>query len=81
MRTKQIIPGIKNSHRIRVIINGVGFYTTVKDMTEMPFNDQRVAVWQTLEVCVREGIKGLSQRVKLYDHSFRKTEVDVQVNL
>lgn len=81
MRTKQIIPGLKNSQRIRVIINGVGFYTTVKDMADMPFTDQRVAVWQTLEICVREGIKGLSQRVKLYDDSFRQTEVDVQVNI
>lgn len=81
MRTRQIISGLKNSQRIRVIINGVGFYTTVKDMVDMPFTDQRVAVWQTLEACVREGIRGLSQRVNLYDDGFRKTEVDVQVNL
>jgi hypothetical protein len=29
MRTKQLYPGINNSQKIRVILNGVGIYTTV----------------------------------------------------
>lgn len=31
MRTKQLYPGIKNSQKIRVILNGVGIYTTVAE--------------------------------------------------
>ena len=29
MRTKTLIPGFKNSQKIRVIVDGVGIYTTV----------------------------------------------------
>jgi len=45
MRTKQLYPGINNSQKIRVILNGVGIYTTVA-ATQSIFatTDHRVAV-------------------------------------
>ena len=35
MRTKQVIPGLKNSQKIRIIIDGVGIYTTVGSIDTM----------------------------------------------
>lgn len=81
MRTKQIVPGIKNSHKFRAIVNGVGFYMTVNQMLDMPFTSQRIAVWQTLEHCVIQKLAGFAQRVKVYNDFHDKTEVDVQVTL
>ena len=49
MKMKQIIPGVNNNQRFRVILNGIGFFTTVKEMTNMPFTEQRVAVWLAIE--------------------------------
>jgi len=50
MRTKVIIDGLKNSQKIRVILNGISIYTTVQGMAYDTFaqTDQRVAVWNTL---------------------------------
>jgi hypothetical protein len=35
MRTKQVITGLKNSQKIRIIIDGVGIYTTVGALDTM----------------------------------------------
>jgi hypothetical protein len=81
MRRKQIIQGLNNSQRIRVIVNGVGFNTTVQDATEMPFSDQRVAVWNALEVISREKIQGFGGQTKVYDGKMKVVNIDFQVNL
>ena len=81
MKRKQIIQGLKNSQRIRVIVNGVGFNTTVQDATEMPFSDQRVAVWNALEVISREKIQGFGGQTKVYDGKMKVVNIDFQVNL
>jgi len=78
---KKIVPGLKNSQRVRVIVNGVGFYTTVQDAIQMPFSDQRVAVWNALETIGREGIQGFGGQTKIYDYQMKPTTIDVQVNL
>lgn len=44
MKTKALYPGIKNSQKIRVILNGVGFYTTVKDIDKICTTQHRMAV-------------------------------------
>jgi len=57
MRTKVIIDGLKNSQKVRVIINDVHIYTTVKGMAFDTFGqtDQRVAVWEALmEIAMRQ---------------------------
>jgi len=50
MRTKVIIDGLKNSQKIRVIINGVIVYTTIKGVLYDLFGntEQRAAVCDAL---------------------------------
>ncbi len=81
MRTKQIIRGLKNSQKLRVIVNGVGFHTTVQGMTEMVFRDQRVAVWNALDQIVREKLKGVGSRTTFYDDKMQPIYIDYQVDL
>ena len=81
MRRKQIIPGLKNSQRIRVIVNGVGFHTTVQDVTEMVFSEQRVIVYNALELIGREKIQGYGGQNRVYDSKMNVVTFDVQVNL
>ena len=44
MRTQTLISGFKNSQKIRVIVDGVGFYTTVGGTSEICTHKHRVAV-------------------------------------
>ncbi len=81
MRQKRIVEGLNNSQKIRVIVNGVGFYTTVQGMTEMCFTEQRVAVWTALERIAREGIRGFASRTSVYDSRMQKMDIDFQVDL
>ena len=88
MRVKRLVDGLNNSQKIRVIVNGVGFYTTVAGAFEMAFRSQRVAVGfalnsigvsQTLPAGKR--ISGLSRSYTVYDHADKQVTVDVQVDL
>ena len=81
MRKKRIVEGLNNSQKIRVIVNGVGFNTTVDGTTEMCFVDQRVAIWQALEVIGREQIQGFGGQTKVYDHKMNAVTINYQVNL
>ena len=81
MRRQAIIPGLKNSQRIRVIVNGVGFYTTVQGVTEMVFSEQRVIVYNALELIGREKIQGYGGQNRVYDSKMNVVTFDVQVNL
>ena len=77
MRRQAIIPGLKNSQRIRIIVNGVGFHdTTVQGITEMCFTELREAVWNALEVIAREKIQGFGGHYKMISKT-----IDFQVNL
>ena len=81
MRRRAIIPGLKNSQRIRVILNGIGFYTTVQGVTEMVFSEQRVIVYNALELIGREKIQGYGGQNRVYDSKMNVVTFDVQVNL
>ena len=81
MRRQAIIPGLKNSQRIRVIVNGVGFHTTVQGVTEMVFSEQRVIVYNALELIGREKIQGYGGQNRVYDSKMNVVTFDVQVNL
>jgi hypothetical protein len=83
MRTRQIIPGLNNSQRIRVILNGVGFYTTVKGGCELPFSTQRSAVLSALISLAggKEKSTGFGTRVSVYNHKMERESFDVQVDL
>ena len=81
MRTKAIVPGLKNTQRIRVILDGIGFYTTVRDAEAMPFTGQRIAVLMALSQLVKRGVTGFGCSSVSYDDKMQRTEVQVQVDL
>lgn len=86
MRKKRIIEGLNNSQKIRVILNGIGFHTTVEGMTEMPFTTQRVAIWNALDYISRENrlgrkINGYGSSTTFYDSKMRPERFEFQVDL
>ena len=81
MRAKRIIEGLNNSQKIRVIVNGVGFYTTVQGMTGMCFTSQRVAIWQALERIAREKIAGFASSTTFYNDKMQQERIEFQVDL
>ena len=82
MRTKQIVKGIKNSQKIRVILDGVGIYMTVKD-TDHVFatTRHREAVISALNVIAKDNVTGFGSRFTTYDHAMVAKTVDCQVDL
>jgi hypothetical protein len=81
MRAKRLIQGLNNSQKIRVIIDGVGFVTTVKDVDSMPFVSQRIAVHSVLMSIGTQGLQGLAVRQRVYTESQTHEEYQVQVDL
>ncbi len=88
MRTKRFVMGLDNSQKIRVICNGVGFYTTVTGAIDMAFHDQRVAVTTVLarlgsQQYLPEGQRptGFGTHMKVYNGEGQQVGVDVQVDL
>lgn len=86
MRTKRLISGLDNNQKIRVICNGVGFYTTVKGAFDLCFTEQRGAVTSALVSlgCSHSAGKrstGYASRYKIYNSMDQQVEVDVQVDL
>jgi hypothetical protein len=81
MRAKRLIQGLNNSQKIRVIIDGVGFVTTVKDVDNMPFVSQRVAVHSVLISIGTQGLQGLATTQRVYSERQTTEEYQVQVDL
>ena len=81
MRAKRLIQGLNNSQKIRVIVDGVGFVTTVQDVESMPFVSQRIAVHSVLMSIGLEGLQGLATRQRVYTESQTHQEYQVQVDL
>lgn len=84
MRTKQIISGLKNSQRIRVILNGIGFVTTVQDANNMPFSSQNTAVHVALNRLVdatKANSTGIGTTATVYDRKLERQEFQVQIDL
>jgi len=74
MRTKQLYPGINNSRMIRVILNGVGIYTTV--------NQAQVMFMQTEHrVIVDYALCELSRERHITGIASRRNGIDFQVDL
>ena len=84
MRIKRIVPGLKNSQRIRVILNGIGFVTTVQDANNMPFTSQNTAVHVALNRLVdatKKKANGIGTSVTVYDHKMARQEFAIQIDL
>ena len=81
MRAKRLIQGLNNSQKIRVIVDGVGFVTTVQDVESMPFTSQRIAVHSVLLSIGTQGLQGLSARQRVYTERQTQEEYEIQVDL
>ena len=85
MRTKQWISGLNNNQRIRAIVNGVGFITTVKDALSGPISTQTNAMHSALMglsyAKQQDNATGIGRRFKVYDNKMRHIEYDIQVDL
>ena len=87
MRNRLVV-GLKNSQKIRVIVNGVAFHTTVQGAMEgMSFVDQRLAVSHVLtelglgQFNHTDRPLGIAKPVRVYNHRNERVTVDVQVDL
>jgi hypothetical protein len=85
MRTKQWIQGLNNNQRIRVIINEIGFITTVKDALSGPFTTQTNAMHSALMglslAKQQDNATGAARRFKVYDHKMQPVDFDIQIDL
>ena len=87
MRNRLVV-GLKNSQKIRVIVNGVAFHTTVQGAMEgMSFVDQRLAVSHVLtelglgQFNLTDRPLGIAKPVRVYNHKNERVTIDVQVDL
>ena len=87
MRNRLVV-GLKNSQKIRVIVNGVAFHTTVQGALEgMTFVDQRLAVSHVLtelglgQFNHTDRPMGIAKPVRVYNHKNERVTIDVQVDL
>jgi hypothetical protein len=85
MRTKQSVQGLNNNQRIRVIINGIGFFTTVKEALSGPFSTQSSAMYSALMglslAKQEDNATGMGRRIKVYDHKMQPVDFDIQIDL
>ena len=81
MRMKRIVPGLKNSQRIRVILNDIGFITTVQDANNMPFHSQNTAVFVAMNRLVSQYTRSIGTTVTVYDHKLQSQVFNVQIDL
>ena len=87
MRNRLVV-GLKNSQKIRVIVNGVAFHTTVQSALEgMSFVDQRLAVSHVLtelglgQFNHTDKPMGIAKPVRVFNHKNERVTIDVQVDL
>jgi hypothetical protein len=81
MRAKRLIQGLNNSQKIRVIVDGIGFVTTVQDVDSMPFVSQRIAVHSVLMMMGSHGWRSFATRQLVYTERQTREEYEVQVDL
>ena len=92
MRTKTLIHGLKNSQKIRAMLNGVGIYMTVGEIaSKFATSAHCIAVWTVTETLVRDRRiarengrlipTGLATRLDSNSPGYRGIEIDVQIDL
>ena len=86
MRNRLVV-WLKNSQKIRVIVNGVAFHTVKGALEGMTFVDQRLAVSHVLtelglgQFNLTDRPLGLAKPVRVFNHRNERVTVDVQVDL
>jgi hypothetical protein len=86
MKTKILYPGVKNSQTIRIMVNGFGFYTTVKDISNICTTTHRAAVESAMTIlasCITKGqkVSGFGSGVAVYNEKLERTTIDTQIDL
>lgn len=81
MRTKSLVKGLSNSQKIRVILDGVGFYTTVKGVDSICTTNHRVAALLALDYIVKQKIMGYGGQLVTYDSKMVRNTINYQVDL
>lgn len=79
---KRLFPNIKNSQRVRVIINGVGVYLQVKDIPNaFAMTNQRIAVTHALTHVGYQKLQSFGKTYSIYDNQMKNSNIDLQVDL
>ena len=83
MRKPRLITGFNNSQRIRVIVDGVGFYTTVGGTSDIMTRKHRMAVQTALMNLNANGGTGFAFNYNYYEGTTDNNActVPVQVDL
>lgn len=86
MRTKTMFPGIKNSQKIRVMLDGFGMYMRVCDIPNICTGKHRAAVESAMltiasSFATGRGISGFSSGITVYDDKMQSTRIDTQIDL
>jgi len=81
MRTKQMVPGFKNKQRVRAIVNGVGYITSIQDLVCGPFSTQTTALLNVLHIMKNENCDGVGTTIRTFDHEMKEHSFQIQLNL
>jgi hypothetical protein len=81
MRTKQSVPGFKNSQRVRAIVNGVGYITTIQDLVAGPFTTQTTALLNVLHIIKTENCCGVGTTIRTFDHEMKEKSYEIQLDM
>jgi hypothetical protein len=86
MRTKQVIAGLNNNQKIRIMVDGFGMYMQVKNLDSICTSTHRWAVDSALVRLVSAMKKdslttGFGSRINVYNSKMESVSVDVQVDL
>jgi len=86
MKTKQVIAGLNNSQKIRIMVDGFGMYMTVENLDNICTSTHRWAVESALIRLVTATKKdstttGFGSRINVYNGKMESVSVDVQVDL
>jgi hypothetical protein len=81
MRTKQFVPGFKNKQRVRAIVNGVGYITTIQDLVAGPFTTQTTALLNVLHIIKTENCGGVGTTIRTFDHEMKEQSYQIQLDM
>jgi hypothetical protein len=86
MRTKQVIAGLNNSQKIRIMVDGFGMYMQIKNLDSICTSTHRWAVESALIRLVTATKKdssttGFGSRINVYNGKMESVSVDIQVDL
>jgi len=81
MRTQRLVPGFKNKQRVRAIVNGVGYITTIQDLVCGPFTTQTTALMNVLHIMNNEKCGGVGTTIRIFDHELKEHSYQIQLDL